>query len=418
MQSQKRAIFIALVLALCPQFAKSQEPEKISLNWLVQAMTDVDLSEMGRGAPYYTQATCSRLLQVERKTEAVELWERCFELVMQESNGKVDSHDLMDAALEMNRLDLARRVLDASDTQTDAMRDQIALYLFKQGNEQALAKYPHGVPMMTFYDAMDLGQTYIEMERFEALEELLSDLKITEENAPEDVAGILYEKIAQDARQAGDQERAEKYIDKAFTIAGRQFYTGYGVKVAHRAIHGRLVETVDDLTGEALAYRGHMARELMQGLIAELLTIGEYDLAAKIAAEHLEDPEDQARALARLAQQRADAGDYRGALGMVRRLTDPQQQNAVRLRVAIALLKIGKREAALELANFVRERLEPQEKHENLRASLAEFSGMLRDRELLDSTLAATENSFRRGQWLHSAFDGFRAMEHPPRLSK
>lgn len=389
--------------------AQESPPSSVTVEWFVDSIQECDLAEFERGTAYFTRQACQKLVELDRKPEALKLWERAF-AALKASNGDAESYDLLHSALEMDRMDLAERILAEADSQKNSMLDQMALAKYKAGDVDALAGYPHGAKMMTFYDAVDLGHTYIAVDQLDKLEELLTDLEITEENEPEDVAGILYKHIARTARDKGDLDRAREYIDKAFNVAGRQFYTGYTIDVVRRSIHGNLVKDVDDLAELAERYRGHMARELLQWLISELVSLDEFALAEKVA-ERLDDPEDKSRVMMSIAKGQAQRGDYRLAMGLMRRLESGQSQDLVRLEIAKALFRLGKLEAAMELADFARNRMQPTKEYNSLYASLAEFEGMIGDPVRINRVLEATDAPYRRALRLLSALGGYMATQ-------
>lgn len=406
----------------------AQSPQSSEANhqqWFVDQILRVELTAFERGEGYFVEKACAALVEAGYQEEAIELWNRCFEVL--KKKGQAESYLLLDAALAMDRLDLAERILAEADAQHASMLDRMALYKFRHGQESALDGYPFSGKKLTFYDAMDLGNTYIDMGLLEELEDFLSDLDITEENDPEDAAGILYERIAADARQAGDMKTARKYIDKAYQIAGRQFYTGFSIDVTRRSIHGTLVMDVETMRDRALAYRGHMARELLQGLIAELVEIKEFRLAESTARSHLEDEADIVQAIARIAEKQAASGDYQGALGLMRELKDRQQLSALRISVAKALLQDGKREAARDLADLAAKDFERTQAFDRLYAHLAAFEGAYcaaapvdadhtENLKRLKSAISEPDREQVRGMRLLSAFDGFRQIsESSPR---
>ena len=346
-------------LAVVAQSPQAGAPsDRVSITWFLTQIEQTNLEKMGRGAEYFTKQGCETLLSMDKPKEALELWDRCFQL-LKKTKGKAESHYLLRLALKMNRVDLAERIVAEADGQKNSMLDTLAIHRFCQGKKEALKDYPHGKPMMTFYDAMDLGNALIDRNELGKLDLFLSDLEITKENAPEDVAGILYKRIASDARANGDMKTAKTYIDKAFQIAGRQFYTGFTIKVVHRSMHDKLTEEAEELADLAAAYRGHMARELSQWLINELIFLNEFGLAEKVAASNLEDSNDRQHVLGSIAERQAEVGDYRKALGLMRRIKEQDSKDAIRLSLAKALIKTGNREAAIELADLVVANLKP-----------------------------------------------------------
>lgn len=394
-------------LASLAQPPQGETPtDQVSIPWFLKKIEQSKLEELGRGAEYFTKQGCETLLSMDKSKEALELWERCFQM-LKKSKGKVESHYLLRLALKMDRIDLAERIVVEAAGQKNSMLDTLAIHRYCKGDKEALKDYPHGKPMMTFYDAMDLGNALIDQNELEKLELFLSDLEITTENEPEDVAGILYKRIASDARVEGDMKTAKTYIDKAFQIAGRQFYTGFTIKVVHRSMHGKLAEEAEQLADLAAAYRGHMARELSQWLINELIYLNEFALAENVASTNLEAPDDRMRVLGSIAKRQAEVGDYRKALGLMRRIKEQDSKDAIRLSVAKALIKAGNREAAIELADLVATNLKPTKEHNTLYSSLAEFEGMCGSKSRIESVLTATDDPYRSALRLLDACDGF-----------
>ena len=89
---------------------------------------------------------------------------------------------------------------------------------------------------------------FVELGDYQRAEAFVNGIESTVGNSPEEVAGLICKAIAIKCREKGDLENAKRYIDKALAIAwGRGTgYVGYAIKIAHRSIHGRSTEGLDD----------------------------------------------------------------------------------------------------------------------------------------------------------------------------
>ena len=67
-------------------------------------------------------------------------------------------------------------------------------------------------------------------------------------------------------------------------VAGNQFYTGYAINVTHRSMHGVLTQDLERFARRGVAYRDHMAHELIRHLIGELVRSGHFEEAKSTAA--------------------------------------------------------------------------------------------------------------------------------------
>ena len=276
MQDKSKHCTAALTLAMFVTFWQSNSlaqdvadlntspVETLSADWIQSQVSKLDLSTFANLA-YFSREYCSKLELLGRRKDAIGHWRLSFEIISKQ--GK-HSYELLDAAIALNRLDLAEKCLPESGRQRNSMLDKIDIARYKAGEIDELPEFPRGVELMTFYDAMEFSDAYLAREQYDKLDEFLSDLKITEENKPEDVAGLIYSRIAKEAREAGDLDKAKTYINKAHLIGGRLFYTGYGINIRHKAIHGVLMDELDRWVSRGEAYRGHMARELCKDSFA------------------------------------------------------------------------------------------------------------------------------------------------------
>ncbi|MEM7558586.1 MAG: hypothetical protein AAF394_05650 [Planctomycetota bacterium] len=382
---------------------KASPPEQLSVDWFQSRVSKFDLSSF-TNLPYFSREYCSKLDSLGRRKDAIEHWNLSFEITAKQ--GK-HSYELLDAAIALNRFDLAEKCLPESGRQRNSMLDKIDIARYKSGEIDELPEFPRGVELMTFYDAMELSDAYLAREQYDKLDEFLSDLKITEENKPEDVAGLIYSRIAKEAREAGDLDKAKTYINKAQQIGGRLFYTGYGINIRHKAIHGVLMDELDRWVSRGEAYRGHMARELLQGLIRELLVIREYEAAAKIAEENLKDPEDTIAALGRIASQRARDGEVGKALGMIRKFQEGRAKDIARLKLAQAMSLSGNQKGATEIMEIVRPKLKESDEYKYHYYAAANLAGSLGRTDLITELVNSAKSEFDKGLRLLQAMDGF-----------
>ena len=382
---------------------KTSPVDSVSVDWFQSQVSVLDFSSFAN-APYFSRQYCSKLELLGRREDAIEHWEVSFKIT--EMQGK-HSYELLDAAIALNRFDLAEKCLPEAGRQRNSMLDKIDIARYKAGKIDALPEFPRGVELMTFYDAMELSDAYLAREQYDKLDDFLSDLKITEENEPEDVAGLIYSRIAKEAREAGNLEKAKTYINKAQLIGGRLFYTGYGINIRHKAIHGVLMDELDRWVSRGEAYRGHMARELLQGLIRELLVIQQYEAAAKIAEENLEDPEDTIAALGRIASQRARDGEVGKALGMIRKFQEGRAKDIARLKLAQAMSLSGNQKGATEILEIVRPKLKESDEFKYHYYAAAKLAGSLGRTDLITELVDSAKSDYDKGLRLLQAMDGF-----------
>lgn len=307
-------------------------------------------------------------------------------------------------AIDTNQPELAERI--ANESQSDSLLDRWDLERLRRGDRDAIRGYPRGE--MSFYKAMELANVLVELGDYERAEEFVANVKITEENDPEDVAGITLENIAKRCRGQGDLENARRYIDKAKEIAGNQFYTGYAINITHRSIHGTLTEDLDPFARKGAAYRGHMGRELISLLASELVRTGHFEEAKK-ATGFLEKPKDVQNGLRRVAIAQAQRGDVAAALQTVDEFEDAHARDAARLGIAQVFAAAGKSDTARKLGDFVLRGLKKaaDKEVEQTRQQLAYLYGRLRLKPQLERLLAETGTPLSKADCVRNAIRGY-----------
>ncbi|MEM7474363.1 MAG: hypothetical protein AAF483_05165 [Planctomycetota bacterium] len=412
------AIIAFLAIACLPMLSLAQDDSKPepkisvsstadSLAWYIEELEKVDLEKIDNGVAYFGSRCCETLQAMGEEEKAFEFWEKAFQIL---SKRKSSMQFPLETALKLGRIDLAERCVADAGSLSNSWRDKIALAKYANGDEEALKDFPHGEKMLTFYNALELANTLVDMGRLDELEEFLSDLEISPENPPESVSGIIYKTIAKKARKTGDMDKAKKYIDKANDIGGNLYYTGFNIRNTHAAIHGKLMDDIERRAALGEAYRGHMARELLWSLVNELIQIQEFDAAIKVT-ERIEDEKDVQMILARIAYARAESGDYRGAIGMLRELKEANRKNYARLEIAKAMIRNGNEEGALSLIELAKPSLRPEKSWEDQYRLLAELGGMLHSEQIILDARETSEDEYERALRTLQALQGFKAMQ-------
>ncbi len=292
--------------------------------------------------------------------QAKQWYDKAFELASQQENRQYHRF-LFSYAQETGDLELATTIAEAAaprKTVGNSLRNKLAIWKYRAGDRDALQEYPYG--KQTFYTAMDLGQMHVELEEYKEAETLVTGITITSENDPLDVTGLILEAIAKDLLAEGEKERALEFIDKAYDIAGKQFYTGFGIELAYLGMHGKLVENMDRLAKQAAAYRGHFARELTQSLVRELIEIKELDVALK-AAKYLDDVEDRENSITNVALAYADHGDEDRAKKLISLMNSPKAKFHGQVRLASFYASQDKLDTARSMASTTNTEMKEEE---------------------------------------------------------
>ncbi len=405
---------VALLLPNGPTtFAGQDSQDREFRDWLMVQAREIDFDQISpHRAIYALLAIAESCAAMEQDALADQYFQRA--LSIDEKDKKGSHHFTLFAyAIDTEQMTLAEKI--AKDSKSDALLDRWDLERFRRGDRDAIKDYPRGE--MTFYNAIELANVFIELGDYDRAEEFVTDIEITEENDPKDVAGITLENIAKRYRENGDMENAKRYIDKAVAVAGNQFYTGYAINITHRSIHGVLTEDLDKFARRGVAYRGHMGRELVQLLVSELVRTGRFEEAKKTAVL-LEKPEDVRSSLRNVAIEQARRGDMTAALKTVEQLEDAQARNAARLGIAEVLSEAGNSDTARKLADFVLSNMKTEidEELERTYQRLAHLYGALRCQPQLEQLIAHANSPTLKADCVWNAIKGFADAEAKRRL--
>jgi tetratricopeptide (TPR) repeat protein len=403
----KIAFAVALLIPIDPANVAGRAPQHREFwDWLLLQASEIDFDQMTSQRTIYALVTIAEGCHAMDQHElAREYFERSLKI--HEMDGKANQpFTLFNYALDTNQLDLAGQI--AEDSGSPTLLDRWDLERFRRGDQDSIERYPR--VEMTFYNAIELANVFIELGHYDRAEEFVTDIEIRNGNEPEDVTGITLENIAKRYRADGDVENAKRYIDKAKAIAGNQFYTGYAINITYRSIHGVLTEDLDEFARRGAAYPVHMGRELIALLASELVRTG-YDEEAKRVVSLLKEPEDFRRTMRGLAMGQARRGDITAALKTVEALEDRQAKNAARLGISRVLCDTGGLETASELADLVMRDLNGrQEIDENLARdlkSLAQLYGRLCCRSQLEQLINRANTPLLKTDCLLRAITGF-----------
>lgn len=380
------------------------------VNWLAEQARPIDYEDLSvYRSIYYLLAmgeSCHKLMQQDL---AKEFLDRAIKI--SETNDRKYHSSLVTHAIAVGQIELAEKLAEAAGSRKDRLLDRVDVAKYaKSGDKTVIKNYPRDE--MDLFNALDLTDAMIQRGDYKAVEEFVTDIKIAKENDPRTVGGIAYEKIALKLRDQGDLERAKDYIDKAVTHAGHLFYTGYGLKVTQKSIHGTLKVGLDRFAQRGVAHRGHMGRELVQGLVRELHRSNHIPEAKRVA-HMLEKNEDVQACLGAIAKSQAKTGDIRGAYDTIDELEDPQARNLARLGVAIALWQSGKVGVARKHANSVYAATlqKPDKEFHEQNQRLVGLYAMLRSEAQLKSLITRTKDPVERSQRILAAL---RALTEPP----
>lgn len=273
-----------------------------------------------RSSIYYLLQIAERLEKINKPELAQSIFRRA-ELISQADTNSDHFYSLFETSLKLSGLKIAERLIEELSTDQDKARDRLDLEKFCRGDEQALE---NGYPRfkMEFWSANRHGQALVRAGKFKLADQFIRELDIAhEENDPRTVGVWVYSEIASLYRDKGDMENARKYIDKAWELGGTLYYTGYGLKVRHRSMHGALTKDLDLLARQGAAYRGHMGRELLHLLVSELRETGHFSEAIQ-CTKHFEEDNERLDALARIAVAQAKANQIPAALSTLQLLAE------------------------------------------------------------------------------------------------
>ncbi|HBE70883.1 MAG TPA: hypothetical protein DDW52_22280 [Planctomycetaceae bacterium] len=305
----------------------------------------------------YVLCLAARPLSVlGRQTVAEELWASAWESVRTGSEGS-NWHRCSETACAIGRVDLAESVVAASKLMKEDLQQKIALHLADQGDDAALEEAIANLKRASLFDGLEIASIYTARGEYSKAEAFVRGLKITEENAPEDMIGIALERIARKLRKEGDLAGATEYADKAYQVAGRQYYTGHSITTLWHLCHGTLECKADVLAKQAAAYRGHQGRELLLRLIRDLAEAHMF-AEAEDAVGLLEDVKDRDRAWRTIASEQAQARQFGNALTSIRSIESQLSRAAARVDVAISLGEAGNQDSAESVIAALRNTLD------------------------------------------------------------
>lgn len=162
-------------------------------NWLVRQTDDAPFEEMPTHRAIYSLLQIADACESMKRREIADHFLQRAETIVEKSGKPHYYSQLFQHAADLGRLELAKRYVSKGGS-TDYLLDSLDLARFRAGDKSAIRNFPR--EKSTFYNALGLADTYIKVGDFEAVEEFVSDLKISEENDPRDVAGIAFKRIA------------------------------------------------------------------------------------------------------------------------------------------------------------------------------------------------------------------------------
>lgn len=396
-----------LFTSTCAARAETRIDQEL-FDWLIAEARTTEFESMRHHLAAYILCDMTKnIASLGDNDLAIEFWQKAFKIT---TNGPLTSayQRVFETAVTLDRLDMAKQVIPVDGRMRDSLLDKMDIEKYRRGDKQALANFPRGRDKLTFYDAMHLAQLYLDLGDFKSAEELVTDLEITEENEPEDVAALTFKDMARRCLDNGDIEQAKKYADKAFEVGGGLYYTGYAIQVFHRSVHGTLTEDLDKFAQRGAAYGGHQGRELVSGLIRELYHTHHFD-EAKQVMKYLDDEEDVLLSMGMIVVEQAKMGDVAAALKTIEELKESPQRDYARTEIARAFWRTGKKDAAAKLATFLHRRLENYQEEDANRQSLglAHLYGLLHDKSGIERLLTSTDDAWQRARRLSEAINGF-----------
>lgn len=283
---------------------------------------------------------------------------------------------LIDYAIETNQLELTGVLAKRAKLDDVTFLDRLAIAQYRHGDDSALDDFPHAP--LDLQRALELASAMIDRGEYERASEFVLGVKITEENDPKDVAGIAFEKIALKCFDEGNKEGARVWIDQAYEIAGTQYYTGMSITNWHLAIHDQLAEKFELQAKRAVAYRGHMARELLLGLIDCLVRNDQLENAEKVIPK-LTEASNRDLARQKVVLRIANSGRIDEARKLVDSLETEDGKAMLTIQIAEVIRKQGDLAKAAELISAMQERMEadPTQQSTRMRATLIQLCTLL-----------------------------------------
>ena len=223
-------LYCLLVLLLCTEEAQSEEIVN-PIDRLLAQIATIEFDQIPESRAVHHLLSLAKSCD---KLQRADLSDRLFKQALEISNQnekRAYHYSLFNYADQKDDLKLAESIVENAVQNRDSMLDRLDLMKYRLGDKEALANYPR--QKQTFYNAMDLAQTFIELGEYEKAEKYVTGIKISKENDPLSVTGLILNEIAERHLAEGNEELAREYIDKAFTIAGHLFYTGYCLSLIH-----------------------------------------------------------------------------------------------------------------------------------------------------------------------------------------
>ena len=407
MAAKIRKLTIVLCAACCltPLHA---DDDRLLWNWLVEQANDAPFEELTPFRAVYTLLEIAKHCDAMNRREIADHFLRRAEKIVERSEKPSYYSRLFNYAAGQGRLELAEEYLRKAGS-SDYLFDSLDLAKFRAGDKEALKNFPR--EESTFSNALGLVDAYIKVGDYKAVEEFVSDLKISEENDPKDVAGVAFKRIAKLYRDKGDLKNARLYADKAMEVAGNNYYTGFSIRVLHKSLHGALLNDVDKLANLAVAYRGHHTRELLQHLIGELVVTGQFGQAKKVSTR-FPVQKDSDRSLRSIAAAQARAGQIAAATETASMIKDEAAKDVARLDIAKALWQSVRKGPAEELVESVyRNSLERDEQDKDLQSQLAHLFALMGRKTKLAKVFEQAESPIVHCSSMLGAYSGYAESE-------
>lgn len=290
-------------------------------------------------AIYYLLDIAKSLDQIDKQELGQTVWHRAKTIV--DATEKLNYQTtIFQAALTFKDLTIASKFVSEVEGEKDKFLDSLDLEIFKRTfsktkDRSAIANVPR--QELDFWLATEIGQAYVAAGDFEGANRFVEELDIPhKENDPRTVGTWVYKSIAREMQSNGDMAGAKKYADKAMEIGGNLYYSGYGVKILRRSIYGELTKGLKQFAQLGERHRGHQGRELVQSLIAELVSTG-YLKEAVQCTSHLADQKDIDKVLWKVSIAYQKHGKHDLAISTVRKISSPSTQVAAKLLIAAEL---------------------------------------------------------------------------------
>ncbi len=407
------ALVIVLLCLNVPEMANAQTARKRELwDWLTTQTSQIEFEKIKPFQAIYILLSIAQSCHTLEQKELAGKYLQLARTIADKDKPRSHHFRLFTYAINVGDMELAEEIAKASAS--ESLLDRLDLERFRRGDRAAIKDYPRG--KMTFYNAMELARVYVEQGDYKRAEEFVTDIEISEENDPRAVTGMILEEIAKRYRAKGDLENAKRYIDKAVAVAGNLFYTGYGIQVMHRSIHGELAKDLEQFAQRGANLRGHMGRELVQILVYELIRTGYFE-EAKRTARLLDKSEDVHSCMQALASEQAKRGDITAALKTVEELDDPLARSRARLGIAEVLQESGNRETAKKMADFLLRGLTKEMDAEGERhcQRLAKLYGALKSQAEIEQLVALAQTPPLKAQCIAQAIQGVAASKQESR---